>query len=407
MARMRRRLGGLSNATTRRTQMVDFDKAPLPMSALAFRIPQHRQGMVPMTRAARTSIDGLTRGLGRRGFLAGLGGGVAAVTLGGCTNDALDDSASGATPEATESAASFPVTVTHRFGETTIPAQPQRIVALGQTDCDPLIALGITPVAIGSFLDDWYDPVFPWNEAGFDGRPEEVRFYDLEFEKIAALQPDLITMVSGGITKKDYATLSKIAPVVGAPVGYQDSAVPYGPHTMLIGQAVGLEAEAKAAVDALDAQFAQVREDHPEWSGLTTVHAEAYTGTYYVLGEQAPRSTFLTAIGFEIDPELASIVGDDYSKEISAEELDLVGDLDLVVWCTDEGAIPDVQKNPVVSRLDVVERGNAIWLTYGKDDHFMWAMDWATVLSGPFAIEEGISLIEAALAGESPVASEA
>lgn len=352
-----------------------------------------------MTRIATFS------GIGRRGFLTALGGGAAAVAFQGCTNDA--NAPATATPgEPTATEATFPVTVTHRFGETTIPAQPQRVLALGQTDCDPLIALGVTPVAIGSFLDDWYNPVFPWNEAGFDSKPEEVRFYDLEFEKIAALAPDLITMVSGGISKKDYETLTKIAPVVGPPVGYQDSAVPYGPHTLLIGQAVGLEAEAQAAVDALDAQFETVRSDHPEWAGLSAVHAEAYTGTYYVLGEQAPRTTFLTSVGFTVSPELAEIVGDDYSKEISAEKLDLVGDLDMVVWCTDEGAIPDVQKNPVVSSLTSVQDGNAVWLTYASTDTFMWAMDWATVLSGPYAIEKGLPIFEAALAGESPVAEE-
>jgi len=362
-----------------------------------------------MTRPDRTTHHS-TSGLGRRGFLAAFGGGLAVVALEGCTNDANDSPAAAEPvdqPSATESASAFPVTVTHRFGETTVPAAPQRVLALGQTDCDPLIKLGVTPIAIGSFLDDWYNPVFPWNESGFPGgKVEEVRFYDMEFEKIAALRPDLITMVSGGISKKDYQTLSKIAPTVGPPVGYQDSAVPYGPHTLLIGQAVGKEAEAQAAVEELDAQFAQVRADHPEWQGLTAVHAEAYTGAYYVLGENAPRTTFLSSLGFTPSPELAEIVGDDYSKEISAEELDLVGDLDLVVWCTDEGAIPDVQKNPVVSRLASVQDGHAIWLTYASTDTFMWSMDWATVLSGPYAIEKGLPLVEAALAGESPVAED-
>ena len=343
-------------------------------------------------------------GLGRRGFLTVLGGGLAVAALQGCTNDANEPSA--ASGKDTGNADAFPVTVSHRFGETTIPASPQRILALGQTDCDPLIALGITPTAIGSFLDSWYNPVFPWNESGFAEKPEEVRFYDLEFEKIAALQPDLITMVSGGISEKDYDTLSKIAPVVGPPVGFQDSAVPYGEHTLLIGRAVGLEDEAKALVEALDEQFRQVREEHPEWSGLNAVHAEAYTGAYYVLGEQAPRTTFLTSMGFTVDPELADIVGTDYSKEISAEELDLVGDQDMVVWTTDEGAIPDVRANPVVSRLRSVQDGNAIWLSYASTDTFFWAMDWATVLSAPFALEKGVPLIEAALAGESPTAED-
>ena len=272
------------------------------------------------------------------------------------------------------------MTVTHRFGETTIPAAPQRIVALGQTDCDPLIALGITPIAIGSFVDKWYDPVHPWNEEGFAGeQPEELNFLEVEFEKVAALQPDLITMVSGGISKKDYETLSKIAPVVGTPVGFTDSAVPYGPHTVLIGQCVGREDEAKQIVADVDAAYAAVRDAHPEWGSLNAIHAESYTGSFQVLGKNAPRTTFLTSVGFTLSDELDEITGNDYATEISAEQLDLVGGLDLVVWCTDEGAIPDVQKDPVVQRLASTKSGRSIWMTYAKTDQFMWAMDWNTV----------------------------
>jgi iron complex transport system substrate-binding protein len=345
-----------------------------------------------------------------------LGGGAAAVVLGGCTNAALDQPASAATASltpsgsATEStaASAFPVTVTHRFGETTIPAAPQRIVALGQTDCDPLIALGITPIAVGSFVDDWYSPVNPWNEAGFtNGPPEELNFFEVEFEKVAALKPDLITMVSGGITKDDYKTLSKIAPVVGPPVGYQDSAVPYAAHTALIGQAVGRDADAAQLVADVDAKYAAVRAAHPEWAALTSAHAECWTGAFDVLGANAPRTAFLTAIGFTLPPKIAKLTGDQYSVELSAEELDLVGDLDLVVWCTDEGAVPQLQQNPVVSRLDAVKDGRAIWLSSAKTDVFMWSMDWNTVLSAPFAIETGIPLVEAGLAGESPLSEQA
>jgi iron complex transport system substrate-binding protein len=343
----------------------------------------------------------------RRQFLTAVGGGLAAMAVAGCTNSSLDSAEAEATdaptaPGSESTAPAFPVTVTHRFGETTIPAEPKKIVALGQTDCDPLIALGITPIAIGSFVDDWYEPVHPWNEDGFPNPPQQLSFFEVEFEKIAALQPDLITMVSGGIDKKTYETLSKIAPVVGPPEGFQDSAVPYGPHTVLIGQCVGREEQAREIVADVDAQYAAARDAHPDWADLTAVHAESYTGAFQFLGVNAPRTTFLTALGFTLSPELDQLAGDLYSKELSAERLDLVGDLDLVVWCTDPGAMEDLKGNPVVSRLPVVEEGRCIWTTYAATDQLMWAMDWNTVLSAQFALTEGVPLIEAALDGQSP-----
>lgn len=342
----------------------------------------------------------------RRGFLTAVGGGLAAMAVAGCTNSELDQPAAGSTAGTPSKAAGsqFPVTVTHRFGSTTIPAEPRRIVALGQTDCDPLIALGITPIAIGSFVESWYEPVHPWNEDGFPSPPTQLNFLEPEFEKIAALQPDLITMVSGGITQKAYATLSQIAPVVGPPEGFQDSAVPYADHTILIGQTVGREDDARAIVADVDAKYAAAREAHPEWDGLTAVHAECYTGAYDVLGVNAPRTTFLTALGFVLSPELDRLTGDLYSKEISPEKLDLVGGLDLVVWNTDEGAIPDLKSNAVVSGLPVVEDGHSVWITYAKTCELMWAMDWNTVLSAGYAIEHGVPLVEAARNGQGPTA---
>ena len=45
-------------------------------------------------------------------------------------------------------AQSFPVTIEHALGETTIPAQPRRVVALGYVDHDYLYSLGVAPVAV-------------------------------------------------------------------------------------------------------------------------------------------------------------------------------------------------------------------------------------------------------------------
>lgn len=167
---------------------------------------------------------------------------------------------------------------------------------------------------------------------------------------------------------------------------------------------MGREEDARQIVADVDAKYAAARDAHPDWEGLTAVHAECYTGAYDVLGVNAPRTTFLTALGFVLSPELDKLTGDLYSKDLSAEKLDLVGGLDLVVWNTDEGAIPDLKKDPVVSGLPVVKDGHTVWITYAKTCELMWAMDWNTVLSAEYAIEHGVPLIEAARDGQGPTA---
>ena len=46
---------------------------------------------------------------------------------------------------------------------------------------------------------------------------------EIEFEKLAALQPDLILAVMSGITKGDYGELSAIALTIAQPKDYGDA----------------------------------------------------------------------------------------------------------------------------------------------------------------------------------------
>ena len=62
---------------------------------------------------------------------------------------------------------------------------------------------------------------------------------ELNFEQIAALNPDLIVGVSSGMTEADYATLSAIAPTLAQPGEYIDYGMPWDVTTELIGKAVG------------------------------------------------------------------------------------------------------------------------------------------------------------------------
>ncbi len=43
---------------------------------------------------------------------------------------------------------SGPVTIQHRFGQTTIPAPPTRVVSAGFTEQDDLLAVGVVPIAV-------------------------------------------------------------------------------------------------------------------------------------------------------------------------------------------------------------------------------------------------------------------
>ena len=182
-----------------------------------------------------------------------------------------DDAAAGPpgtdTP-ATTAESAFPVTISHKYGETTIPAPPERVVSVGFTDQDALLAVGVVPVGIRDWYGDQPFATWPWaiDELG-DAEPTVLPSTELNFEQISALRPDLIIGITSGMTEQEYDTLSAIAPTIAQSGEYIDYGVPWQEATLVTGEATGHAAEAQALVDDVEAQIADVAADHPEWEG--------------------------------------------------------------------------------------------------------------------------------------------
>ncbi|WP_157252889.1 ABC transporter substrate-binding protein [Nonomuraea typhae] len=331
------------------------------------------------------------KSFGRRGFLYGLGALGVALTVPGCAKEQAGQSA--------KPAGSAGAVVEHAYGKTTVPPNPQRIVALGQTDIDVLVALGVPPVAVGVFSGDWYSPLHPWNKAAFTRTPDFLDFEEYSIEKILALKPDLITGVMGGMTKKEYDKLSSICPVVAQPKGFTDWNTPLEQQTGMLALALGKADKGKALVDGITGQVKTALAANPGFAGLSVAIAECWGDTFKVIGPATPRSKFFTNLGFTTLPELDALVGSGYSADISAEKLSLIGAADLVLWTTDGGKVEALKKNPVVAGLTSTKEGRSLWSTGMKHDSAFWSMDWGTVLSLPYALEHVIPQIKAAIDG--------
>jgi len=311
---------------------------------------------------------------------------VATTTLAACGTDA-DEQAGGS---ASTAAAGFPVTLKNTFGETTITKKPKRIVTLGWNAQDVVYALGETPVGMPKVT---YGPtaagVTAWDAGKFD--PAKTQLLDTgdkyPFEKIAALEPDVILAPYEGFDEATYKTLSGIAPTVaypGAPwqTTWQD-------QTLLVGEALGRKADAEKLIAGIQDKIKQVATDHPEFKGKT-ITVGSFGAENYVYMPGDPRVQILNEMGFENAPGVEALEKTNTKKEFSlAISKEKVADVDadvLVAYVDGLGA-QKFLADPVYSSLGAVKRGSASAM---EDQQVICGMSAVSVLSVPWVLDKTI-----------------
>lgn len=142
-------------------------------------------------------------------------------------------------------------TVSNDFGETAIPAPPQRIVTLYQGATDTAVALGITPIGV---VDSWLEkPMYRYLRDALSGVEHVGLETQPNLEKIAWLDPDLIIA-----TRFRHARvrplLEKIAPTVATGTVFDFKAT-----LGLVAKATGREPQARDLLRDWDARVADFR----------------------------------------------------------------------------------------------------------------------------------------------------
>jgi iron complex transport system substrate-binding protein len=273
---------------------------------------------------------------------------MAVLALAGCGDNASE----GAAPAAPGGGA-FPATVEHKFGTTTVPAKPERIVIVGLTEQDTVLALGYKPLATTEWYGDQPHAVWPWaqDELG-DAEPTVLDASDgFQFEKIASLRPDLILGVNSGMKRADYDKLSQLAPTVAAGKGSTDYFSPWDQQVELVAAALGKPEEGRELVERIKDDYAAAAAEHPEFAGKTATFAQNgfYSGLLYVYPDGLS-TDFLTMLGFEINPKLTPLVEREGEQVgVSAERIGVI-DADVIVFATETPAdVTALRKVPTCS----------------------------------------------------------
>src|SRR6478609_527227 len=316
-----------------------------------------------------------------------------------------DDSGSSSSSDPSTSAAAaggtFPATVTHKYGETVVPAEPKRVVSVGVTEQDVLLQLGVVPVGVTEWYGEKPDATWPWAHDLLDGAHPEVLHTanGLEFEKIAALEPDLIVGTNAGLTKKDYELLSAIAPTITSDEGANDFFSPWQDQVLQIARGLGREADGQQIVDDLEADYAAVAAEHPEWADRTATFSQGgpYDGILYVY-PPGLSTDFLTELGFTMTTGFEDYAPKGSQAEISAENVGLI-DADVIVFATeDQKGFDGLQDFGTISSLPAVKENRAVY----TDGTLAGAIYFDTPLSRAYVLDKLTPMLEQAAAGEAP-----
>ncbi|HEY5979306.1 MAG TPA: ABC transporter substrate-binding protein [Microlunatus sp.] len=333
--------------------------------------------------------------LSRRLLLAGS---LSAALLGALSACSGDDVGPAPTPSPTPS---FPVTVQHMYGSTTVKAEPKRIVVVGYTEQDTLLALGVAPIATTQWVGDVPYAVFPWavDKLG-DAKPTVLESAEgLSIPEITKLEPDLIIGTNAGLSQEDYTALSKIAPTIANSGVYgSEFYEPWPTQTVIVGEAVGRKAQAEKLVDDLTQRFAEVAVAHPAWDGTKAGFVEAPYDDGSVIAWPAGLGTsFLTDLGFTIPESFSKFVDDQVAQaQIPAEDTGVLNDAKVLVWTTDvAGDGVDIQQDEVLGKLDAVKEGRSVY----TGDELASAIYFSTILSLPYVLDRLVPELEKVLPG--------
>ena len=287
----------------------------------------------------------------------------------------------------------FPVSIDNMFGTTVIESKPERVVSIGYTEGDYVLALGVTPVAIRDWYGEQPGGLWPWaaESPAADDSIVVLQPDSLNVEKIAELDPDVIVAMVSEIEQADYDRLTEIAPVLAQTDEYVRYGTPWDEVQLTIGKALGLEAEAQAIVDDVSAQIADAAAAHPDWAGQTANFVvPAADGTWYAYTDQDSRGRLLTELGFVIPQPILDLAGDLFYAQGSGENLALV-DADLVTYVTEERE--EVEALPLWQTIPAVADGRSLFVDQG----LAGAMSFSTTLSLPYAIDGLVPQIETTL----------
>lgn len=269
----------------------------------------------------------------------------------------------------------YPIVIRHALGTTTITKKPERIATVAWANHEVPLALGIVPVgfARANFGDDDGDGLLPWVADRLKqlGAQTPVLFDEgdgIDFEAVAATQPDVILAAYSGLSQSDYDTLSQIAPVIA----YPDApwSTDWRDMIRLNSAGMGMAREGDALIAKIEGEIAETVAGHPELkdkSAMFVTHLDTTdlsTVNFYTANDTRVR--FFKDLGLRSPKSVAEASSTGlFAGSISAEKIDAFDDVDIVVTYGSQQLLDAMKTNPLVARMPAVAHDAVVML--GRD----------------------------------------
>jgi len=222
-------------------------------------------------------------------------------------------------------------------GAITVPGQPKRVVSLDSFTMGAMFDLGQDPAGVYSAGEQYVEPQFlakwraiPKVSGGTVGG-------QIEVEKVAALQPDLILGIDA--SKPPYAQLKQIAPTVILP--FSASTTPWKDMASDTATALGRTDQLHALQRTYSSKAAEIKKRyadvlaHTRWDILQGGFTQ---GQYWLYGPGSPIGGILADAGVQYASGSASVAGSG-QQSVSYERIDRLADADaLFYYATNSGA---------------------------------------------------------------------
>ncbi|MFI8565552.1 ABC transporter substrate-binding protein [Rhodococcus sp. NPDC078407] len=284
----------------------------------------------------------------------------ASIALAGCSSPEASEA-----PADASTTGSFPLTVQHMYGETTLDAIPERVVTWGFGTTDAVLALGVVPVAMPSAeYGGGDDLIYPWISDAIDasGEPAPVLLDNitsaLTVEKVLAADPDVLLAPHSGLTQAEYDAVTDAGvPVIAPPEELWST--PWRDVITTTGDVLGVPDRARELVADLDRQVQDAGSQHPEFDGRSIAYVSEAADVYYLLLPSDPRVELLENLGFVSPASVTDLATDDatFSTTVSAENVSKI-DADVVFTQVDtDSALQEFVGSPVSRQIPAVDAG--------------------------------------------------